>query len=273
MDFIRQLLEIPNLTEYVGHVVRAITYFSLAWIISHIARRTIRGLAFTQRLRRNRRTPLREERIDTIQRMLASVTTFVLFALATLLSLLPAIGADNLVWMASLFAAAFGLGLMPLVKDFFTGFTFLFEDPFDVGEKVELLVPSSVIGMVENVNLRTTLLRAETGEIYTIPNGEIRVSRNFSRGLHSQADVRIQVSAENLTQTLEMLEAWSDTAMLRLPNLVEPWRIINETGHIGQTVELKIVAKARFGKAAVLRPRLLAFVQERLARQGIELVD
>ncbi len=269
MDLIEQL---QNLPAFVGHLIQAVILFFFAWLISRVARRTLRGLAFTRRLRRNRRTPLRQERVDTIQRMLASVITFVAFVLAVLFSLEPVIGADNLVWMASLFAAAFGLGLMPLVKDFFTGFTFLFEDPFDVGEKVELLVPVSVIGVVENVNLRTTQLRAETGEIYTIPNGEIRVSRNFSRGLHSQADVRIEVSAENLAQTLTMLEAWSDTAMLRLPNLVEPWQVINETGHIGQTVELKIVAKARFGKAADLRPHLLAFVQERLARQGIDLV-
>lgn len=268
MDWIEQLQTLPT---YVGHLFQAIILFSIAWIVSRVARRVLRGLAFRQRLRRNRRTPIREERIDTIQRMLASVITFVAFAFATLFSLQPVIGAENLVWMTSLFAAAFGLGLMPLVKDFFTGFTFLFEDPFDVGDKVELLVPMSVIGVVENVNLRTTQLRAETGEVYTIPNGEIRVSRNFSRGLHSQADVRIEVSAEHLNQTLELLNAWSDSAMLRLPNLVEPWKVINETGHIGHTVELKIVAKARFGKAAELRPRLLAFVQERLARQGIEL--
>lgn len=269
MDFIERLQDYP---PFVGYLTQAVILFIVAWITSRIARRGLRGLAFTQRLRRNRRTPLRQERIDTIQRMLASVITFIAFTLATLFSLEPVIGADNLVWMASLFAAAFGLGLMPLVKDFFTGFTFLFEDPFDVGEKVELLVPSSVIGVVENVNLRTTQLRAETGEMYTIPNGEIRVSRNFSRGLHSQADVHIEVSAENLAPTLEMLEAWSENAMLRLPNLVEPWQVVNETGHIGQTVQLKIVAKARFGTAADLRPRLLAFVQERLARQGIELV-
>lgn len=36
--------------------------------------------------------------------------------------------------------------------------------------------------------------------------------------------------------------------------------------------ELTLLAKARFGKAAEMRPRLLALVQERLTEAGIELV-
>jgi small-conductance mechanosensitive channel len=41
--------------------------------------------------------------------------------------------------MVGLFAAAFGLGARPLVSDYLTGVGFLFEDTFDVGEKVDIL--------------------------------------------------------------------------------------------------------------------------------------
>jgi hypothetical protein len=56
-----------------------------------------------------------------------------------------------------------------------------------------------------------------------------------------------------------------------LPNLLEPWQVISEHGEIGQQIELTLLAKARFGQAAELRPRLLALVQERLAEAGIAL--
>jgi len=42
---------------------------------------------------------------------------------------------------------------------------------------------------------------------------------------------------------------------------------------IGQQTELTLLAKARFGMGAEMRPRLLALVQERLAEAGVGLVD
>jgi hypothetical protein len=40
---------------------------------------------------------------------------------------------------------------------------------------------------------------------------------------------------------------------------------------IGQYIDLKMIAKARFGKAAEMRPRLLNLVQERLAEADVAL--
>jgi hypothetical protein len=47
-----------------------------------------------------------------------------------------------------------------------------------------------------------------------------------------------------------------------LPNLLEPWQVISDSGTIGHQTELTLVAKACFGQAAQMRPRLLALVQE-----------
>ena len=47
----------------------------------------------------------------------------------------------------------------------------------------------------------------------------------------------------------------------------------NESGIIGQQTELTLIAKARFGQAAEMRPRLLALLQERLAETEVDLVD
>ena len=83
-----------------------------------------------------------------------------------------------------LFSAGFGLGARPMVSDFLSGIGFMFEDTFDVSEKIEIpgLPGGSVMGLVEAVHLRTTVIRAMSGEPYIVPNGEIRVVRNFSRG-------------------------------------------------------------------------------------------
>jgi hypothetical protein len=61
--------------------------------------------------------------------------------------------------------------------------------------------------------------------------------------------------------------------MVLLPNLLEPWQVISDSGVIGQQTELTLSTKARFGKAAEMRPRLLALVQDRLAEADILLVN
>ena len=130
-----------------------------------------------------------------------------------------------------------------------------------------------VEGVIEAVNLRTTHVRAPTGELFTVPNGEVRVVRNFSRGRFSTAYVKLKTSADNLPQTLLLLETLGKEAVVLLPNLLEPWQIISESGVIGPHTELTLITKTKFGKAADMLPRLLALVNERLAEADIALVE
>lgn len=241
----------------------------VAWIFHRLSGKFAHRLLNLNRFA-PRRSRARVERLHTLQALLSSAFSFLAFFIATLLSLSLFVDSDTLVWMVGLFSAAFGLGARPLLSDFLTGVGFLFADPFDVGEKVELI---GIEGVVEAVNLRNTLLRAATGELYIVPNGEIRVVRNFSRGRFSMSNITIKVQASDLARTLSLLTELAGEAMHRLPNLLEPWQIISETGAMGQQTELTLIAKARFGRAAEMRPRLLALVQEWLDQNDIELMD
>lgn len=221
----------------------------------------------------SRKKIMSDERRQTLRGLFASIISFFAFTLALFFALSRFIDTNTLVWVAGLFSAAFGLGARPLVSDFLSGVGFLFEDTFDVGEKVEIHAGVTVEGVIEMVNLRTTLIRAPEGEIYTVPNGEIRVVRNFSRGIFSIARITLHVAAEDLQRTLEQLENMAEDAVLHLPNLLEPWHVYSETGALGANTQLTIVAKARFGRAADMRPRLLTFVQERLTHENIHLAN
>ncbi|MDX8400164.1 MAG: hypothetical protein R8K20_07935, partial [Gallionellaceae bacterium] len=95
-----------------------------------------------------------------------------------------------------------------------------------------------------------------------MPNGEIRLVRNYSRGRFSVANLKIKIAAEDMQKTIDLFAALADDAVTMFPNLLEPWQVISESGEMGNHVELTVVAKARFCKAAELRPHLLAFVQE-----------
>jgi len=211
------------------------------------------------------------ERQKTLQSLISSAISLIVFIIATLASMGLFIQSDTLVWMVGLFSAAFGLGARPLISDYLAGLSFIFEDTFAVGEKIELPGSTAMEGVVEAINLRATLLRSPSGELYVVPNGEIRTVRNFSRGKFSIANVTLKISASDLGNTIMILETLGEDAVILLPNLIEPWQVISPEGVIGQFTELTLVAKARFGKAADMRPRLLRLVQERLAEADIAL--
>ncbi len=249
-----------------------IFFYFLAWIIHRLSGRIAKRFMKLSRFGPKNRQPS-DSRQNTLHGIFSGGITFLAFLLATLWSLSMFIDAQTLVWMIGLFSTAFGLGARPLFSDFLTGAGFVFEDTFEVGEKVELvgLPGGNVEGVVEEVNLRTTLIRAMSGEPYLIPNGEIRVVRNFSRGRYSVANVKLKVASHDLNRALDLLESLGEEAIVLLPNLLEPWQVISESGEISQLTELTLVAKARFGNAAEMRPRLLTLVQERLAQAEIPL--
>jgi small conductance mechanosensitive channel len=256
-----------------SYALRVAIFYLVAWVVHRLSGRIAR-LVYLDRLSPEQRRS-RPERLATLRGLVASAITFLAFAAATFSSLSLAVETDTLVWMIGLFSAAFGLGARPLLSDFLTGVSFMFEDTFDVGEKVELmgLGGGPVEGVIEAVNLRTTQVRAPSGELYTVPNGEVRVVRNFSRGRFSTAHIKLKTAADDLPRALTLLETLGEEAVVLLPNLLEPWQIISESGTIGQQTELTLVTKTRFGKAADMLPRLLALVNERFDKAEIPLFD
>jgi small conductance mechanosensitive channel len=210
---------------------------------------------------------IKEERRRTLNQLIASLISFMAFLIATIFALGRFMDATTLIWMIGLFSAAFGLGARPLIADFLTGLSFMFEDTVQVGEKVELL---GVQGVVEHINLRTIMIRAQSGELYTVPNGEVRVLRNFSRSQHSSAEIVLRFASHDLPRMMTLLETLGSEAAAHFPNLVEPWRVINTTGVLAQHVELTLLCKARFGQAADLRLKLLVFLQAKLAEANIQ---
>ncbi len=269
---LNQIVLIFSSGEWWGYAARIAGFYLLAWLVHLLARPIAGRFARLSHLTPQARRP-KPERVATLHSLIASTISILAFAGATFFSLGQFVSLTTLVWVVGLFSAAFGLGARPIISDFLTGASFIFEDTFDEGEKVEIMGIVSVEGVIERVSLRATWLRGQTGELFVVPNGEVRMVRNFSRGLFSAADIKLKVAAEDLERALHLLEKLGPEAVVLLPNLLEPWRIISESGSIGQQTELTLLARARFGKAAEMRPRLLALVQQRLAEAGISLLD
>ena len=263
--------QIQNFNDW-DPIYKIVLYLLAAWLVNLLAgllSRFIIGISMVAAGKAKNNS----ERRSTLEGLLASILRFGAFMVAFIASVGLFLEANDVVWVVGLFSAAFGLGARPLISDLLAGLTFIFKDTFAVGEKVEFsgaLGMSGIQGVVEKVSMQATHLRAPTGELYLIPNGELRTVRNFSRGRFSLVRVSFHVSASDLSKTLVILGELKSEAVIRLPNLLEPWQVISEEGVMGETTQLTIIAKSRLGQAAEMRPRMLAFIQERLEEEHIQ---
>ncbi len=128
-----------------------------------------------------------------------------------------------------------------------------------------------VEGTIETVNVRNTLVRAPTGELFTVPNGEIGVVRNFTRANLSATKLKLNVPSEELGHALDLLEALGRESANLLPDLRDPWQVISTSDTMGAYTEITLVANTSFAQAATLKLRMIDLIFARLRAAGINL--
>jgi small conductance mechanosensitive channel len=132
-----------------------------------------------------------QKRVETLQHV-AFRTLSAAATMAVLLTILPEFGVNvgALLAGAGIAGIAIGLGAQSLVRDVISGLFILLENQYGKGDVVSI---AGVGGLVEDVNLRRTLLRDQDGTLHAVPNGAIGVSSNLTR-MWSRVNTVIRVS-------------------------------------------------------------------------------
>ena len=117
-------------------------------------------------------------RAKTLRSILRSITTYTLNIFALLYIVTVFVGPLGLT-LTSIGGVALGFGAQSFVKDIIAGIFILMEDKFKIGEYISI---GSHQGTVEDIGLRTTVLRDFNGDMHIIPNGNIQEVTNVSRG-------------------------------------------------------------------------------------------
>ena len=169
-----------------------------------VSRGPARGPADRGRGRRRRRLghhAARAPRADDLPAA-RSVGRVVVFAVALLLTFNVFIDIGPILAGAGILGLAVSFGAQSLVKDVISGFFILFENQFAIGDVIEVAGKS---GVVEKMTLRVVVLRDGEGIMHVVPNSEIKVVSNKTRGW-SRAVVDVGVPYdENVDRALEVL--------------------------------------------------------------------
>lgn len=258
----------------VGALLRILVVVVMAWLASRILGRFLPRLVFALGPRRWRQA-FNPKRLITLRALIASVVRAVVYLIALVVILEMFFDPGAILAVAGLFSFALGMSARPLISDVFAGTMLLFEDQFAVGEKVELsgvMGTDGVMGTVEQVSLRTTHIRADSGELFIVPNGDVRVVRNFSRGAFSLASITVKVRSDRVADAMTVLEAIGFQARNEIDDIIEEPMVISQTGALGAETELTLKVKTRLGQGAGVRSTLLARAQTCFAEKGIHVV-
>ena len=148
--------------------------FLLVRLVRSVSRRMVKEPTAPTRA-----AQMREQQMRTLAGILSSVGTTVIVIVAALTAL-PEFGVNvtPIEAVAGLATFALGFGAQNLVRDWIGGILIVVEDQFVIGDLVRI---GDIIGRVESLTLRRTVLRDLQGALVHISNGEIRQAANLSR--------------------------------------------------------------------------------------------
>ena len=129
-------------------------------------------------------------RSSTLSSILTSlVTVTVVFVSMLMLMRELAIDVAPILTGAGIVGLAVGFGAQNLVRDVISGFFLILEDQVRIGDSARI---NSVGGSVEQINLRTIVLRDGEGAVHVFPNGTITALANLSKQYaYAVVDVRV----------------------------------------------------------------------------------
>ena len=211
-----------------------------------------------------------QRRASTLGGILTSLVTVSVWFVGTLMVLRElTIDVLPILTGAGIAGLAIGFGAQNLVRDVISGFFLILEDQVRIGDIARI---NGVSGVVEQINLRTIVLRDGEGAVQVFPNGTVTTLANLSKQF-AYAVVEVQVLyVENLDRVFGTIREVG-TAMQKDPRwqlvIVEPIEIPGVTsiadGHVTISVKLKTLPLNQLRVANELRRRLLGA----LAGRGI----
>jgi moderate conductance mechanosensitive channel len=177
-----QLLNPDYYAPFLSNAVRIALILLFAYIATRAVTRLLLGLRsyMVKMMLKSGGTEYElEKRADTIEN-LSSKAFFVLIWIVAVLMILKEMNFDvrPLLAGAGVAGVAIGFGAQNIIKDVLGGMFMMMENQIRVND---IAVINGKTGLVEEINLRTTVLRGEDGAVHIFPNGTIQGLTNLTR--------------------------------------------------------------------------------------------
>lgn len=215
----------------------------------------------------NNRNNSKDKRKTTIINLGKSIFKY-LILIFVVLGILNIYGVDTTSIIASLgvFAAVIGLAFQDIIKDFLAGITIIFDNKYAVGDTVEI---NGFTGTVISLGLRTTKIKAFTGEVKCIGNSSFTEVTNYNLAicdLFIKLNVAYDTDINKLEKVLESLRK----DILNIEN-VKDYNLlgVDALGDSSIVYLIDVTCKAMTG--APIKRKVLRLVKDKFDKEKINI--
>ena len=212
-------------------------------------------------------------RQKTISRLIENVLNYALYFLLIywILSILG-LPVSSLLAGAGIAGVAIGMGAQGFLSDLVNGFFILLDRQLDVGDSVRLTNGSiKIAGTVVSVGIRTTQVRDADGTLHYVPNRNITVVSNLSRGnMRALIDIPLyaQTDLEKVTRIIQQVN--QDYAAKQAEILQEPVILGPQLGDNGQFY-FRVSITVQSGTQSTVYHQFYRLYHDALLKGGIDL--
>jgi small-conductance mechanosensitive channel len=245
-------------------IAYAVRHFA-GMLITKLIRRTVRYRAHGDMSEEDTK-----KRQDTLISMFTAIAQTMVWFVAgfTILERYFNIDLTPLLASASVLGVAIGFGAQSLIKDFLSGLFIILENQYRVGDIVNL---DGSDGRVEQITIRSTVVRDNDGSVHYIPNGTITHTINRTMGF-ARINLAVQVApdldVDKLSDLINEIGAKMTDEEKWRGKIIEAPHFQSISNFTPTTLEVKIVGKtqpsAQWNVTGELRRRILMA----LARKG-----
>ncbi len=263
-----------TLVEFVLRPLEVVLVVFVAWLFGRYGGRAVRRVV--ARLGQggaNRSHSARAgARLQTTAAVSANVWRFLVLVLAVAI-ILGMLGIDltPLLASATIIGATIGFGAQQAVRDYLSGFLLTIEDQFGIGDAVSV---NGVTGTVEDVSLRVTKIRVADGSLVYLPNGDIRLLANTSRGW-AKAVVEVDVpigSSEALERSIEVVTEAAQRVAEQAPaaaGCTQAPEVLGLVATDGNSGKLRVMLRTNHGHRLSMERALRSTIVGELADAGL----
>lgn len=265
-----------HLLDFVSAALSRVAAILVIIVITFLVLRVLRSTVqkFVRRILERRDEPPRDltQKAQTLANVIESTGRLIILIIASMM-VLTNLGLDiaPLIASAGIAGLAIGLGAQSLIRDMVNGFLILFENQYAVGDVVTI---DPVTGTVEDLNLRRTVLRSINGAAIVIPNGQVTIVENLSKGWsRAIIDVSLAPNADDeqvMTILHDVFDNVQDDEELG-PKIVEPPTVIGLTAMTINQVTYRVMIKTLPLEQWTVERALRRRLRERLLNEDVPL--
>lgn len=208
-------------------------------------------------------------RKKTIEHLLHNCMNYILyfFLVYWLLSILG-VPVSSLLAGAGLAGVALGLGAQGFLSDVVNGFFILLEDQFEVGDSVEV---GAITGLVSTMGIRTTQIRDFDGTLHFIPNRNITIVSNKSRGdMRAQIDIPVYTSTD-INKVTSIIQQVNKDNIENYPEIIGSPNIIGLTSKPSGQLVFRVDIFTKNGQQVHIYAEFLKLYYEALNKEKVDL--